>query len=74
VKLVDFGADGAYDGGDDVSHEIEVAISTPSQWQSVDLPLANFSGLTTKESLAQIVISGVPTGSTVFVDNLLFRQ
>lgn len=77
IKLVDFGADGAYDGGDDVEHEITLdASSTPAlqtgSWVSIDLPLSAFTGLTTKGALAQMIIAGDPT--TVFVDNVYFHQ
>ena len=77
VKLVDFGADGAFGGGDDVEHEISVTgASTPplatGSWVSVDVPLALFTGLTTKAHLAQIVLSG--DLNTVFIDNLYFYE
>ncbi len=72
VKLVDFGADGAFDGGDDVEHELtfgEATMNTGS-WVSIDVPLASFTGLTTREHLAQMIISGDP--NTVYVDNIYF--
>ena len=75
IKLVDFGADGAFDGGDDVEHEITLdANTTPGlateSWVSIDLPLSDFPGLTTKGSLAQMIISGDP--NTIYVDNVYF--
>jgi hypothetical protein len=75
VKLVDFGADGAWSGGDDVEHEVTLtAASTPAigtgRWYVLDIPLADFTGLTTRAHLAQLIISGDP--NTVFVDNVLF--
>ena len=70
VMLVDFGANGVYGGGDDVSHEI--TISAPmlqsNRWVSLDIPLASFTGLTTRAHLAQLVLSG--TVSNLFVDNV----
>jgi hypothetical protein len=77
VKLVDFGADGAFGGGDDVEHEITLdAASTPAlgtgTWVSYDVPLSDFTGLTTKASLAQLIISGDP--NTVFLDNVYLRK
>ena len=74
VKLVDFGADGGYDGGNDVEHEMEVTLSGQGEWVSLNLALSDFTNLTTNESLAQIVISGLPAGSTVFLDNMLFHN
>jgi hypothetical protein len=77
VKLVDFGADGAFGGGDDVEHEITLdASSTPAlatgAWVSYDVPLSDFTGLTTKAHLAQLIISGDP--DTVFLDNVYLRK
>lgn len=77
VLLVDFGADGAFGGNDDVSHELSFTANTipklvSKQWVQLDVPLSNFSGLTTKKHLAQLVISGDP--NTVFVDNVYFYR
>lgn len=70
VKLVDFGANAAWSGGDDVEHELTF---TPelSTWVSLDIPLADFTGLITKDHIAQLIFSGTPTG-TVFIDNVYF--
>jgi hypothetical protein len=70
VKLVDFGADGAFAGGDDVS-SIEYVLSpapTPGVWSSYNIPLADFTGLTTKAHLAQMLFVGSAT--TIYVDNI----
>jgi len=77
IKLVDFGANGTFGGGDDVEHELTFdANSTPplatSDWVSFDIQLSNFIGLTTKGHLAQLIISGDP--NTVYVDNILFHK
>jgi hypothetical protein len=70
VKLVDFGADGAYQGTDpgDEDTERELTFSTttnpaivPGSWVSFDIPLANFMGtpgLASRAHLAQLVVSG----------------
>lgn len=74
IKLVDFGADGAFDGGDDVEHEIAIAV-TPNQWMSLDIPLTDFTGLTNTANIAQLIYSGDPTGAiTVYVDNIYFHK
>lgn len=77
IKIVDFGADGAFGGGDDVEHELTLnASSVPSlstgNWVSFDIPLSSFTGLTTKGHLAQLIISGDP--NTVYIDNVLFHK
>lgn len=77
IKLVDFGADGAYGGGDDVEHELtytassDPALATGS-WVSFDIPLSDFTNLTTRGHLAQLILSG--DLRTIFVDNVLLHQ
>ena len=77
IKLVDFGANGAFGGGDDVEHEITLtAATTPAlatgSWMSLDIPLSAFTGLTTRGHLAQMIISG--SLRTLFVDNVYFSR
>ena len=77
VKLVDFGADGAFGGGDDSEHEITLsAESAPAlatgQWVSYDIPMSDFPGLAARGHLAQLIISGDP--GTVFLDNIYLRN
>lgn len=72
VKLVDFGANAAYGGGDDVEHEI-VFTPTLTSWNSYHIPLSDFTGLITKGHIAQLIFSGQPIGGgTLFVDNVYF--
>jgi len=74
VMLVDFGANGVYGGGDDVSHEVTIA-SPPlasQQWISLNIPMSSFSGLTTRGHLAQMVLSGdLPN---LYIDNVYFNN
>jgi len=77
IKLVDFGPDGAFAGGDDKEHELTfTALTTPpfstGSWLSFDLPLSTFTGLTTKGHLAQLIISG--NTPTLYVDNVYFHK
>jgi hypothetical protein len=82
VKLVDFGANGVYNGqgnpgNDDVEQELTFdAASTPAlvpnTWVSLDLPLTSFTALTTRAHLSQIILTS--TNSTVYVDNLYFHK
>jgi len=77
VKLVDFGADGAYGGGDDREHELTFsAASTPplvsGTWVGLEIPLADFVNLTTRGHLAQLILSG--DTRTVYVDNVFFHK
>ncbi len=73
IKLVDFGADGAFGGGDDVEHQVNFQAPAQGQWVGLDIPLSDFTGLTTREHLAQYILVGQPTGdNTVYLDNLYF--
>ena len=75
VKLVDFGADGAFGGGDDVEHEIQYTTPATGQWISYDIPLSDFTGLTTRANMSQYIFVGQPTGSnTVYIDNVYFHN
>lgn len=71
IKLVDFGANGTYGGGDDKEHEYTVTPNPSySNWISYDIPMSAFAGLTTKAHLAQMLF--VSSGSTVYFDNVFF--
>jgi len=77
VKLVDFGAGGAFGGGDDTEHELTFnAGSTPAlatgTWLQLDLPLSSFTGLTNRAHVAQLILSS--STATVFVDNVYFHK
>lgn len=73
-KLVDFGADGAFGGGDDKDHELSVT-PTLNGWNHISVPIANFTGLTTKSNIAQLIFASVPTGtSVVYIDNVMFSK
>lgn len=73
IKLVDFGADGAFGGGDDVEHQINFTTPAQGEWLSLDIPLSDFVGLTTRENIAQYILVGQPSGNcTIFIDNMYF--
>lgn len=72
IKLVDFGADGAFDGGDDVEHEITIENVAQQQWVSLDIPLSDFTNLTTRANLAQLIFVTSPSRETTFIDNVYF--
>ncbi|OYU79427.1 MAG: hypothetical protein CFE23_14095 [Flavobacterium sp. BFFFF1] len=71
VKLVDFGADGAFGGGDDVEHELTFTPAT-NQWVTLHIPIADFTNLTTKQHIAQLIFVG--GGAKVYVDNVYFSN
>lgn len=69
VKLVDFGADGAYAGGDDSESELPFTIEK-NNWVSLDIPLSSFTGLTSRAHLAQMLF--ISSTSTCYIDNVYF--
>jgi hypothetical protein len=77
VKLVDFGEDGTFGGAPDAEHELTFTAAstppfTPGGWVSLDIPLADFTGLVTRAHMAQLILSG--DTRTVFIDNIYFRK
>ena len=72
VKLVDFGANGQYAGGDD--SESELTFQPIAQtWNTLEIPLSQFTSLNSLSHFSQLILSGSPAGSgVVFVDNVLF--
>ena len=71
IKLVDFGADGGFGGGDDTEHEIVFANPATGIWNSYDIPFTDFVNLTNREHLAQLIMVKAPQG-TIFVDNVFY--
>ena len=73
MKIVDFGADGAYAGGDDTEHEYVITNPNKETWNSMAIPFTDFTNLTNRAHVAQIIFSALPAGkSTVFLDNIFF--
>jgi len=75
VKLVDFGADGVWSGGDDTEHMITfTAYTDPAlvagEWVQLDVPMSVFIDLAETAHLAQMIITSDP--NTVYVDNVYF--
>ncbi|NHM06810.1 T9SS type A sorting domain-containing protein [Flavobacterium sp. CYK-4] len=74
VKLVDFGADAAFGGGDDTEQELSFT-PTLSGWNSFEIPMADFTGLINRNHIAQLIFAGSPAGSsTAFIDNVYFHN
>jgi hypothetical protein len=78
VKLVDFGSDGRFGGGNDSQYEIPFnATSSPAfvsgSWVGLEIELSSFSGLLSRAHLAQLIISGDPK-TTYYVDNIYFHR
>ncbi len=80
INLVNFGADGAFGGGDDTSvSKVLSTTTTPAlvtgQWISVEFDI---TGLTNRSKLGQIVFDAdgdtTPRPSSFYVDNLYFHK
>ena len=75
IKLVDFGANAVFGGGDDREHQVNFTAPTRGQWVSYDLPLSSFTGLTTRQNLAQYILVSQPSGSAkIYIDNFYFHN
>jgi Bacterial Ig domain len=73
IKLVDFGANGIFQGvpNDDTEHELSFTPALGS-WVSYDIPLSNFTNMTARAHLAQLILVG--SNSKVYVDNIYFYK
>ncbi len=71
IKLVDFGADAAYGGGDDTEHELTFSAPATETWISYDIPLTDFANLVITGHMAQYILVKAPMG-TIYIDNVFF--
>src|SRR6056297_3611759 len=75
ITIVDWGPDGELLGGDDSSEELVFTDLVQGQWNSLQLPMEDFEGLTARSNLAQFIFFGLPRGEgTLFVDNVYFSK
>jgi hypothetical protein len=74
IAINDFGADGTYGGGNDTGQQLTITNpNLPSgTWVSFDLPLSNFTGLTSRAHLAQIVLESSTGITDILLDNVYF--
>jgi hypothetical protein len=72
LALNDFGANGTFGGGDDTGFNL--TITNPNlpngSWVSFDIPLSNFTGLTNRAHLAQVVFENNSGITELLVDNI----
>jgi hypothetical protein len=76
-KIVDFGSDGVWGGGNDTERAFNVnSSSTPQyvagQWMSLDIPLTEFSGMNFGH-ISQLVLAGINSGN-IWLDNIYFHK
>lgn len=58
-----------------MEHEITITNPEKNTWISVKRPLSDFTGLSTRANIAQLIYSGQPAGSaTIYIDNVYFSK
>jgi hypothetical protein len=74
IRLADVGPDNTFGTGDDTSGEITLDNSdlVNGEWYSLDVAISNFSGLTSRSNLAQVIFVTDATITSIFVDNIYF--
>lgn len=73
IIVVDFGADGAFGGGDDTRHSTTFIAPTlvSQKWMQIDIPFSAMPGLLGRSNLGQLILEG-GDGSVIYVDNIYF--
>jgi len=71
IQLVDFGADGAYGGGNDSGSTVTYTAPTlvSQNWISLDIPFTAFAGLASRAHLAQVIFEGANI-TNFYADNI----
>ncbi len=75
IELVDFGADGVFEGDDNSSHRLTFTSPTlvSQEWITLDIPLSDFTGLNARAHLGQIIFEGVSI-TNFYADNIYFHK
>ena len=73
VLVVDFGANGAFGGGDDTRHSTTFTAPTlvSQNWVSIDIPFSAMPNLASRSHLAQLILEG-GDGSLLYADNIYY--
>jgi hypothetical protein len=75
VKLVDFGPDGTFGTGDESEYELIFENLPQGEWNSLQIPLSDFTGLQNQTNIAQLILSGLPAGTgTLYVANVYYSD
>ena len=70
LSLEDWGAN--YGGSSSTGVYTSSSSLTTNQWVSLEIPLTNFTGLTSKAHLVHLVLDNFPT--VIYVDNIYFHK
>lgn len=73
INVVNFGADGAYGGGDDSNHVTTITAPTlkGQSWVSLNIPFSAMTNLKGRNNLGQIIFEGTNIPS-FYADNIYF--
>jgi hypothetical protein len=73
--VVDFGANGAYQGGDDTRHSttFKAPKLVSGSWVSIDIPFSSMTGLLSRGHVAQLILEG-GDGQSLYADNIYFYK
>ncbi len=73
IIVVDFGANGAFGGGDDTRHSTTITAPTlvSGRWMTIELPFSAMPNLSSRSNLGQIIFEG-GEGGVMYVDNIYF--
>jgi hypothetical protein len=76
ITLNDFGPDGSFEGDDNSGGSVtfKSPVLKTGEWVSLDIPLSDFTGLTSTANMAQIVLASEGTIFSILVDNMYFYK
>jgi endoglucanase Acf2 len=77
VKLVDFGANASFGGGDDKEDELRFDITNvpgfeSKEWITFDIPISDYARMTTKANLSQLLFVSRGGIDNFYIDNVYF--
>lgn len=73
IKLMDYGKDGFPLGNDDLVHEL-VITPVAKGWNSYAIPLSDFTSLSARNRIGQLVVSSIPVGGEAYIANVYFSS
>ncbi len=73
VRVVDFGADGVFGGGNDTGHTSTYTVPTlvSQNWISLNIPFTSMTGLSSRAHIGQIIFEGTNIPN-FYTDNIYF--
>ncbi len=70
LNWLNWGADESYGGGDDTEDELQVVTNKKDTWYNHSMALSDFTGMTSKNNIAQIILSSPNSDGVVYIDNI----